>query len=50
MFSTNNVRAATYKVIEPLAVTAVLYFIITFTISKLMIRLERRLSVSDKSK
>ena len=50
MFSTNNVRAATYKVVEPLAVAAILYFVITFTISKLMIRLERRLSVSDKSK
>lgn len=50
MYSTNNVRAATYKTIEPLGVTAILYFIITFTISKLVVRLERRLSVSDKSK
>lgn len=50
MYSTNNVRAATYKTIEPLGVTAILYFIITFTISKLVVRLERKLSVSDKSK
>lgn len=50
MYSTNNVRAATYQNIGPLAVVAIIYFIITFTISKLMVRLERRLSVSDKSK
>lgn len=50
MYSTNNVRAATYQNIGPLALVAIIYFVITFTISKLMIRLERRLSVSDKSK
>ncbi len=50
MYSTNNVRAATYKDIGPLAVVAIIYFIITFAISKIMVRIERRLSVSDKSK
>ena len=50
MRSADLVRATTYKQVEPLAVVAVLYFVITFTISKLMVRLERRLSISDKSK
>lgn len=50
MYSTNNIRAAKYIDLEPLAVVALIYFIITFTISKLMVGLERRLSVSDKSK
>ena len=50
MYSTNNIRAAKYIDLEPLAIVALIYFVITFTISKLMVRLERRLSVSDKSK
>lgn len=50
MYNTNSVRSNTYKVIEPLAIAAILYFIMTFTISKLIVKLERRLSVSDKSK
>lgn len=50
MYSTNNIRAATYTDVGPLAIVALIYFVITFTISKLMVGLERRLGVSDRSK
>lgn len=50
MYSTNNIRAATYTDVGPLTMVALIYFVITFTISKLMVRLERRLGVSDRSK
>ncbi len=50
MYNTTNVRTIIYRDVEPLAIAALLYFIVTFTISKLLVRLERRLNVSDKSK
>ena len=50
MKNVNDVRAITYKTIEPLAIAAILYFIMTFTISKIVLKLERRLKVSDRSK
>lgn len=50
MYSTSNVRAAIYTDAGPLAIAALLYFIVTFTISRIVVRLERRLSISDKSK
>lgn len=49
MYNVNIVRAATYSPIEPLAIAAILYFIMTFIISKLVSKLERRLKVSDRS-
>lgn len=50
MYSTNNIMSATYTEVGPLTVVALIYFVITFTISKLMVRLERRLNVDDKNK
>ena len=41
------VRGATAKGFEPLIAAAVIYFLITFTASKLVGLLERRMSVSD---
>lgn len=41
------VRGATAKGFEPLIVAAVIYFSITFTASKLVGLLERRMRVSD---
>lgn len=49
MYSTDNIRAATYSDVGPLTVVALIYFVITFTISKLMVGLERRLNVDDKN-
>lgn len=47
MTSYKSVQAATYLAIESLLIAGVIYFIITFTLSKLLKILERRLTVSD---
>lgn len=41
------IKAATYKAIEPLVIVGLIYFIVTFTLSKLINYMEGRLSVSD---
>jgi polar amino acid transport system permease protein len=41
------VRSITYRPFEPLLSVALLYFILTFTLSKLMGRIERRMKKSD---
>lgn len=48
LMSVNNiVKTATYLSIETLTITGIIYFIVTFTLSKLVSYMERRLSVSD---
>ncbi|MGL5649698.1 MAG: amino acid ABC transporter permease [Clostridium sp.] len=47
MFSANIVKGATYKPFEPLIVVAVFYFIMTFTLGRLMKYIERRMKESD---
>ena len=47
MTSYKSVQAATYLAIESLLIAGVIYFVITFTLSKLLKVLERRLTVSD---
>ncbi|WP_129600096.1 amino acid ABC transporter permease [Anaerophilus nitritogenes] len=47
MYQTDTVRGNSYKPFAPLVVAAIIYFIITFTLSKLVGNLERRLSASD---
>lgn len=47
MTSYKSVQAATYLAIESLVVVGIIYFVITFTLSKLLKVLERRLTVSD---
>lgn len=47
MYNADTVRGNTYKAFEPLLIAALMYFIMTFTLSKLMGRLERRLKNSD---
>jgi arginine/lysine/histidine transport system permease protein len=47
MYNADTVRGNTYKAFEPLLVAALMYFIMTFTLSKLMGRFERRLKNSD---
>jgi His/Glu/Gln/Arg/opine family amino acid ABC transporter permease subunit len=43
----STVRGSMYLVIEPLVVVGVIYFILTFTLSKAVNAFERRLQVSD---
>lgn len=47
MYNGNIVRGNTFKPFEPLLIVAILYFIMTFTVSKLLGILERKLRESD---
>ncbi len=47
MFASDTVRGATYTTFTPLLFTALIYFILTFTISQGMTLLEKRLSRSN---
>lgn len=47
MTAVNTVKGLTYLAIEPLLIAAVTYFVITFTLSKLIAVFERRLKASD---
>ena len=47
MFSANIVKGATYKPFEPLMVVAAFYFVMTFTLGRLMKYIERRMKASD---
>lgn len=44
MYRANQIRSLTYLTLEPLLVAAVIYFIITFTISKFVHYFERKLN------
>ncbi len=46
-FSAKVVQGATYLSLEPLMVAAVFYFILTFSLGRLMSYLERRMKTSD---
>lgn len=47
MFAANIVTGSTYKSIEPLMVSAVLYFVLTFSLGRVMSYFERRMKASD---
>lgn len=47
MRQTNIVRGITFRQIEPLVLVAGIYFVLTFSLSKLLGRFERRLKESD---
>ncbi len=47
MTSYNVIKGAMYLVLEPLIVVGVIYFVLTFTLSKAIAVLERRLKASD---
>ena len=49
MYNTDTVRGNTFRPFTPLIVAAAIYFIITFTLSKLLGLLERRLRAGDSS-
>ncbi|MFI2855806.1 ABC transporter substrate-binding protein/permease [Paenibacillus sp. JSM ZJ436] len=48
MYQAQILRGSTYAPLNPLLVAAIIYFILTFTLSKLMGVLERKLSSSDQ--
>lgn len=45
MYAQNIVKAATYSIFEPLVLIGVIYFVLTFVLTKLMKLLEKRLGV-----
>lgn len=47
MFSASIVRGATFRPYEPYLVTAVIYFVLTFTLSKVLGVAERRMRAGD---
>lgn len=48
MYRTNGVMAITYKQLESLAVAAIIYFVLTFTTSRLVSLAERRMSNGNR--
>lgn len=50
MYGANVISGSTYKVFEPLIVAAVLYFIMTFSLGRLMNFIERRMNTDDSHK
>jgi len=47
MYNTDTVRGITFIAFEPLIIAALIYFVLTFTLSKVLGKVERRLTVSD---
>lgn len=47
MFNADTVRGNTFKPFAPLIIAALLYFVMTFSLSKLMGKFERRLKAGD---
>ncbi|MDF2524830.1 MAG: amino acid transporter permease, partial [Clostridiales bacterium] len=49
MYNADTVRGNTYLPFEPLIIAALIYFVITFILSKLLNLLERRMRAGDSS-
>lgn len=49
MYNADTVRGNTFKPFEPLIVAAIMYFIMTFSLSKVMGSFERRMKSGDRS-
>lgn len=49
MYNAQIIRSNTYDPFTPLFIAAIIYFALTFTLSKVLARLEGRLRLSDKS-
>lgn len=47
MYQSNIVRSISFRSFEPLVVTSLIYFSVTYILKVLVTRLERRLQVSD---
>ena len=50
MYTTNTIRAISFRSFEPLIIVSVLYFILTAAISFIVKKVEARLAVSNRSK
>lgn len=50
MYNADTLRGITYKPFTPLIIAGIIYFTITFTLSKILGALEGRLAASDKSR
>ena len=48
MYTTNTIRAISFKSFEPLIIVSILYFILTFIISTVIKQMEVRLAVSNR--
>ncbi len=48
MYNTNIAKGATFRTMEPLVMAAILYFMMTFVISKLIAHFERRMRRGDR--
>lgn len=48
LFQARNITAITYEGLTPLIIISIMYFILTFTLSKLLGILERRLNTDDR--
>lgn len=49
MYNTDTIRGISYRPFSPLVIAAIIYFVITFSLSKLLGILERRLRAGDQS-
>ena len=47
MYNASTIQGITFSPLEPLIVISVIYFAMTFTVSRFMSKIERRLKVSD---
>ena len=43
-----TINGITYRVLEPLTIVGIIYFLLTFILSKLIALLERRLNASER--
>lgn len=43
----NTIRGITYRVVEPLIIVAIIYLVVTYTLSKLVAMIERRMKAGD---
>lgn len=48
LFQARNITAITYEGLTPLVIISIMYFVLTFTLSKLLGILERRLNTDDR--
>lgn len=48
LFQARTITTITYEGLTPLVVIAVMYFVLTFTLSKILGRLERRMNTDDR--
>jgi arginine/lysine/histidine transport system permease protein len=48
LFQARTITTITYEGLSPLIVIAIMYFVLTFTLSKLLGILERRLNTDDR--